>query len=144
MARLQILLKGKSEIVHHTFTTVANLELNGTTSDSKSAKSIVSFSKLQVQFYGETKKKEGAATTLTSNELKFKRNDMCIDTTLHLGGTVYVADNFLAAKQAQKKTYMQMFAQNLVQDLLQHKHGYDCECKRYGPFYGRNMCKIVK
>uniref|UniRef100_A0A1B6G4B4 VWFD domain-containing protein n=1 Tax=Cuerna arida TaxID=1464854 RepID=A0A1B6G4B4_9HEMI len=133
LARLQIWLYGrKNSIAHHTFTNVADMKLK---TNEVATKDIVSFSKQGIQFRNGEEMKN-------LNDLRYEYENMCADTTLHLGGSVYSADNFVVATEPERKQFSDVFAQNVVADMLTQDGDKVCTCARDNLFsFGRFSCK---
>lgn len=60
------------------------------------------------------------------------------------GGNVFVTDNFLQTKGAQRKQFVQVTAHNIVDQVTGVEKGLDCECRFLNPFTAANECKVVQ
>lgn len=62
---------------------------------------------------------------------------------LQNGGNVFVTDNFLHTKGAQRKQFVQVVAHNIVDQVTSVEKGLDCECNFINPYTAANECKVV-
>lgn len=56
---------------------------------------------------------------------------------------MFVTDNFLQTKGAQRKQFVQVVAHNIVDQVTNIEKGLDCECRFISPFTAVNECKVA-
>ncbi|XP_017768375.1 PREDICTED: apolipophorins [Nicrophorus vespilloides] len=133
--------------VHAMIETEPNVNINLITpfkdfklKDAKVTKGVIGFNARNVFTLSDAKKKPEGTSEL-HKDLEYE--DFCVDFTTKNDGNVFVADNFVSAKGASKKQYVQSVAHNIVHQILSVEKGYDCECSYTDSFTASNQCHAV-
>ncbi|XP_023030403.2 retinoid- and fatty-acid binding glycoprotein apolipophorin [Leptinotarsa decemlineata] len=108
--------------------------------DKKKSADVVGFNDQNVFTLSLGKKKPDGNSELYKD---LHYHDYCVDFTIKNRGNVFVANNFVNAKQDAKKQYIHIAAHNVVEEILNVEEGLDCECKKVGPYSAANVCSEV-
>lgn len=104
-------------------------------------KNIVGFDKEKIYTIADAKKKplEGEATN--RENLSFNK-DLCLGFSQDYGDAAFSSQNFLDAKPDQKKKFVQVVSQRIVQGATAYKYKEDCTCNLYKGMYAYSECKV--
>ncbi|CAK9823680.1 unnamed protein product [Anthophora retusa] len=109
----------------------------------KPQKNIVGYDQDSVYTFADSKKRPITGSSDMKSNLKSAIDDVCADFAVSSGGAAFNLNNFLDAKSAHKKQFVQVAAKRIADGLVNLELEKDCSCDLQYGLVGSAKCKIV-